>query len=358
MSFTIVFNTLADAYRALMLSCGGHQVLLRVPGSHPLLVRDVIVCGFVSESIFQGPSDSGISYDRLMNAYDSLNALSPNTIYAERAFAVQPRNIARDFANMFRSRQYRQIYESQTPPRFAGCALSDAKVLRRAPAYRLNLSRHLVAVLRTIHSLGGRVEIGDRGADGDHTCCLHTAACAPADTLGMYTIPNGKAPAPANTLYLEGGVWLYNRCSTSYMAIRGDVADAMAIVRDALPGCALAQDDAEMVASIPWSAMHRPLDAWAAIQEESSLLSPEKMDGGDFEFAPSRPDVLGYSDYCFDLVKRMDIDVNLFRNAVYDYGTHIEDIINDTYDLYPQYHSGPKAFDAAVARWRENELRF
>ncbi len=348
MSFTIVFNTLADAYRALMLSARGQKVLLRVPEGLPALHGNVIVCGFVSDTIFAGQGGSSVGYDRLLQSCELLCSMMPNTIYAERAFAVQDRNIVRDFSNFFRGRQYRHIYESSRPPQFAGCSLDGGKVLKRAPAYRLNYSRHLVSVLRTIHGLGGTVELTHQDPDAGST----------AQRLAIYTMPNAKAPAPANTLYLQGGVWLYNRCGCSYMAVEPHVENPLQIVGQCLDGCQLSDADLSMVATVPWGGPDSPLEAWDAVMQEYPDIRNIQMDGCGFEFSPSSPDVLGYADYCFDMVKRMGIDVNIFRNAVYDYGTHIEDIVNDTYDLYPQYHSGPMAFEAAVQRWSGSELRF
>ena len=80
------------------------------------------------------------------------------------------------------------------------------------------------------------------------------------------------------------------------------------------------------------------------------------LDGGNFEFSPSMADVVGFADYYYDMVKRLDIRVGEFRDAVFDYGTHIEEIVNDTYDLFPEYHKGEKAFRAAVEKWRMGEV--
>ena len=69
------------------------------------------------------------------------------------------------------------------------------------------------------------------------------------------------------------------------------------------------------------------------------------------------PDIIGYADAQFDLVKRDGININSFKNAVFDFGTGIEEIINTTYDLFPIFHSGAKAFEEAVNQYKKNELK-
>ncbi len=360
MSFTIDFDSLMDGYTALLLQRNGVDVELRVPDGCVWLDAGVIVCGFFDSGVFGG--DAGAeSYTSIESAYETLNAMSPNTIYMERAFAVQPRNAVRDFVNYFRGKAFRDVYSPDGGHGLSlsdGCSLAPGKVLKRAPAYRFNASRHVVSLLRTIAADGARIvrrSAGGSAGDGE---------------LAIYSIASGMAPAPRNTVFLPEGVWLFNRCSDSYMAVQGSL-DALGAVGSAFPGCSLSADGVMEIARISCNkADCEPLSAWVracryveAHRAEFGLgtladISSLRLDGSDFQFQPSAPDVLGYADYWFDTVKRMDIDVNTFRNAVYDYGTHIEDIVNDTYDLYPKYHNGPAAFDEAVMAWRARELDF
>ena len=80
------------------------------------------------------------------------------------------------------------------------------------------------------------------------------------------------------------------------------------------------------------------------------------LDGGNFEFSPSMADVVGFADYYYDMVKRLDWSAGTHQNYFSDYGTHIEEIVNDTYDLFPEYHKGEKAFRAAVEKWSRGEV--
>lgn len=362
MSFTIDFDSLMDGYAALLLQCGGVDVELRVPEECVWLSHELIVCGFFDSGVFTGADAGAESYRSIESAYETLNAMSPNTIYMERAFAVQPRNAVRDFVNYFRGKAFRDVYSPDDVNGLrlsSGCTLADGKVLKRAPAYRFNASRHVVSLLRTIAANGGHIV---RRPAGGHV--------VGDSELAIYRIPNGMAPAPMNTVFLPEGVWLFNRCSDSYMAVLGGV-DAAGAVTSAFTGCSVSADRVTELIRISCNKDdYEPLSAWvrACRYVESRRaelgmggvfdISSLRLDGSAFVFQPSAPDVLGYADYWFDTVKRMGIDVNAFRNAVYDYGTHIEDIVNDTYDLYPKYHNGPTAFDEAVMAWKARELDF
>ena len=361
MSFTIDFDSLMNGYIALMLQCNGVDVELRVPEHCGWMCGDVIFCGFFSSDVFTGRDSHMESYASIERAYETLNAMSPNTIYMERAFAVQDRNLMRDFVNHFRGKAFRDVYESQVsgnPCLSAGCQLTGRLVFKRAPAYRFNASRHVVSLLRTLKARGASVVMGGcAGADG-------------GSFLSIYSIPNGITPVPQNTVMLPGGVWLFNRCSSSYVAVL-DGGNPAGAIREAFDGCALADGDIAELARVSYDINNDdPLNAWAKacryLDEHGRGfgiscpvdMSSLRLDGSDFEFRPSAPDVLGYADCWFDTVKRMGINVNTFRNAVYDYGTHIEDIVNAAYDLYPVYHNGPTAFDEAVRDWKSRELVF
>lgn len=359
MSFTIDFDSLSNIYQALMLQYNGVEVELRVPRGLPFLGGGVSVCSFFSNGVFSGRSDAAADYSSLENAFSVLSAISPNTIYLERAFAVQDRNLVRDVVNHFRGKAFRDIFDgdgSRAPYLMPGVSIADGKVLKRAPSYRFNCSRHLVSLMRTIVSLGGSLVYSDAPQPQKSSPCM------------LYRLVGVSAPMPRNSCFLPQGVWLFNRCSDAYVAVTGD-AEPCACINSAFAGCHVEPGNLSLIADIGYDGFGNPLEALvsamkasAPILESHGIVKPRdlmllRLDGSDFEFSPSRPDVLGYSDYCFDMVKRMDIDVNLFRNAVYDYGTHIEDIINDTFDMYPDFHSGPKAFEAAISKWKNSELR-
>lgn len=364
MSFTIDFDSLRAGYLALLMVSSGADVTVRVPRRWPLMSGGMIMCSFFSNQVFAG-GQASVEYSRMESAYETLHSMSPNTIYVERAFAVQDRSVMRDFVNFFRGKAYRDIFtDDGAAPRYGdGCSLAGGKVLKRAPSFRINYSRHLVSLLRTCAQKGARVVwvdddslLVDPQKDND----------GGSPRLILYQVEGGNAPAPYNTMYLPGDVWLFNRCSVSYVLAPGGV-DVCGVIGQCFDGCRMTPGCLREVVQVPGECLQMPLEAWAEAMDMLPGLCAEyglrpvdvgsmRLDGSEFQFQPSMADVVGYADYWFDTVKRMEIDVNVFRNAVFDYGTHIEQIVDDTYNLYPEYRKGPLAFDAAVARWRAGEL--
>ncbi|MBQ2098472.1 MAG: hypothetical protein II480_09860, partial [Bacteroidales bacterium] len=111
MKVDINFTTLSDAFAALMLAARGEEVHLDVPQTPWQLRGGLIMCRFLEEGIFGGNDGAKglFDYRQLSSAAELLHSISPNTVYSEVVYAIQDRNILRDFANHFRNKAYRDI---------------------------------------------------------------------------------------------------------------------------------------------------------------------------------------------------------------------------------------------------------
>lgn len=352
MKNNIRFTTLSDAFAALMLAGRGEEVCLDVPKTLWHLRGGAIMCRFLEEGIFGGNDGAKgrFGYDDLTSAAESLHTISPNTVYPEAVYAVQDRNILRDFANHFRQKAYRDISKPDDRVQLLrdGVTMRNGKVLRSAPAYRINYQRLVVAILRTLHNLGSDYKIINENPapiDGQVT------------RYQYFRIDALLSPTVWKSVYMPSGVWLYSRSNDFYILAKSGV-DVVAALSEVFDGFQLPDGALQNPLEINLSELDLPFEALLSASQkfDFDLSKLPTLDGGNFEFSPSMADVVGYADYYFDMVKRMDIDVHEFRDAVFDYGTHIEEIVNDTYDLYPEYHNGVKSFRAAVQRWRENEI--
>ena len=352
MKNNIRFTTLSDAFAALLLAARGEEVCLDVPQTLWQLRGGLIMCRFLGEGIFGGNDGAKglFDYRQLISAAEALHSISPNTVYPEAVYAVQDRNILRDFANHFRNKAYRDISKPDDRVQLLrdGVAMHDGKVLRSAPAYRINYQRLVVAILRTLRNLGSDYKIINENP-------------APIDSqvtrYQYFRIDASLSPTVWKSVYMPSGVWLYSRSNDFYILAKSGV-DVVTALSEVFDGFQLPDGALQNPLEINLSDLDMPFEALLSASQtyDFDLSKLPVLDGGNFEFSPSMADVVGYADYYFDMVKRMDIDVHEFRDAVFDYGTHIEEIVNDTYDLYPEYHNGVKSFRAAVARWRENEI--
>ena len=351
MKVDINFTTLSDAFAALMLAARGEEVHLEVPETLWHLRGGLIMCRFLEEGIFGGNDGAKglFDYRQLSSSAELLHSISPNTVYPEVVYAVQDRNILRDFANHFRNKAYRDISRPDDDVQVLrdGVSLKPGKVLRCAPAYRVNYQRLVVAILRTLRNLGGSYTVGSFGVDDAHNVANYQ----------YYRLDTSMSPTVWKSVYLPGGVWLYSRSNDFYILAKSGV-DVAAALNDAFDGFQLPEGALQNPLEIALSDLDLPFEALLSASQKNDfdLSKMPVLDGGNFEFKPSMADVVGYADYYFDMVKRLDINVHEFRDAVFDYGTHIEDIVNDTYDLYPKYHNGVKAFRAAVEKWRMGEV--
>lgn len=355
MKVTLRIGTLADFYTALILANNGFEV--DAIASESLIRRGgLIVCRFLEEGIFDGVSggNNNSRYDELTSAASLLHSVSPNTVYPEVIYAVQDRNVLRDFANHFRQKAYRDISKPEEGVKVLrdGVKLRNGKVLRCAPAYRVNYERLVVSIVRTIKKLGGNLVLDN---DTPH-------ANPSVDTVYQYIRLNAEqSPTVWKSVFLPGGVWLYSRSGDFYILARKGV-DVASVLNESFDGFHLPENALEGAAEISLCEDDMPFEALLTAQHsvinDYNIASAQMpvLDGSNFQFSPSMADVVGYADYYYDMVKRLDIGIGEFRDAVFDYGTNIEAIVNDTFDYFPVYHNGLKSFRAMVAKWKESEL--
>ncbi len=347
----INFTTLSDAFAALMLAARGEEVHLEVPQTLWQLRGGLIMCRFLEEGIFGGNDGAKglFDYRQLSSAAELLHTISPNTVYPEVVYAIQDRNILRDFANHFRNKAYRDISKPDGDVQVLreGVSLKSGKVLRCAPAYRINYQRLVVAILRTLRNIGGSYTLGGSVAVDSPNVVNYQ----------YYRLDASMSPTVWKSVYLPDGVWLYSRSNDFYLLAKSGVDVAKAL-DEAFDGYQLPEDALQNPLEIALSDFDLPFEALLSASKKNNfdLSKMPVLDGGNFEFSPSMADVVGFADYYYDMIKRLDIKVGEFRDAVFDYGTHIEEIVNDTYDLFPEYHKGEKAFRAAVEKWRIGEV--
>lgn len=369
MKVTIRFSTLADAFAALMLANCGREVVLVVPNTLWHLHRGVIMCRFLEEGVFGGNSKtmSQYGYNELASAADILHTISPNTIYPEVVYAVQDKNILRDFANHFRQKAYREISRPDKDVAIlrSNISIGIDKVLRTAPAYRINYFRLVVALLRTLKKLGAEYKIvGD--AECDDVAPFVKNDNLSLEEYNFYRLDVSASPTNWKSVYIPVGVWLYSRSNDFFIVAKASI-DVAKVLSESFDGYILPDGALQQPLKIKVSSNDLPMEALIAARntiEISEGINNAKifdtdsfrLDGGKFEFSPSMADVVGYADYWYDIIKRLGINVAEFRDAVFDFGTNIETIVDDTYNLYPTYHNGTAAFRAAVNNWISTEL--
>lgn len=369
MKVTIRFSTLADAFAALMLANSGKEVLLIVPDTLWHLRRGVIMCRFLEEGVFGGGNKamSQYGYNELASAAEYLHIVSSNTVYPEVVYAVQDKNFLRDFANHFRQKAYREISRPDKDVAIlrSDVSISSDKVLRTAPAYRINYSRLVVALLRTLKTLGSEYKIVGVGECSDVVPIVNNDNSS-FDEYNYYRLDVSASPTIWKSVYIPAGVWLYSRSGDFYIVAKTGV-DVAKVLAESFDGYVLPDGALDNPIKISVSSNDLPMEALISAGntiestegiERAKILDVDRLrlDGGKFEFSPSMADVVGYADYWYDIVKRLGINVAEFRDAVFDFGTNIEAIVDDTYNLYPTYHNGTTAFRAAVNNWISKEL--
>lgn len=357
-------------YASVILAYNGVEVELQVPRSHFLLSGGIIMCRFVDEGVFGGMQYPDLSYSAVQKSAEILHAMSPNTVYPDRVSAVQDKSLMRDFANHFRGKAFRDVYEASDTDIFSdGYVLHSRKTLKRAPAYRINYSRLVVSLLRTLQDLGSHYVYVDGVGSMSNSSVVDVPNPAFSTTYNIYKV-SGTSPLRTRPLYIPDGIWMFNRCGECYIATFGP-KNLEVVLPQVFSSHSFSNSQLHSIGSFCMEREDLPLEALAlAIGGMDGFLkkcgiapiaNPKdlaalRLNGSNFDFQPSMADVVGYADYYFDMVKRMDIQVDVFKNAVFDYGTNIDTIVNDTYDLYPQYRNGALAFQAAIDKWKMQEL--
>lgn len=363
--FKFKCKSLADAFSALILAYNGEKVLLEIPENLKFTSSDIRLTRFIDDTVFRmDDKRQDEVFNELLSAAEILNKISPNTFYTEKIFALAEKNMLKDFANHFRSKAYREI---STPDRcdiFASASIQPNKkmALKLAPAYRCNFSRLVVAIIKTIKDLGSEYEIVNDFCPTKEFYYVNVDA--PQYEYHQYKIKKTSYPLKSNTLYAPDGIYMYQRCNDYYISTEGPKALEQ-YLPSVIDGYTFSSKDILEETTIEFTDADLPLQAYLIAEKEvKKVLGRDKLkdirelrlNGSNFEFQPSIPDVVGYADYNFDLVKRMGINVDDFKNATFDFGTHIEEIINTTYDLHPVYHNGQKSFEAAIKDYKEKEL--
>ncbi|MBR6177207.1 MAG: hypothetical protein IKQ70_04900 [Bacteroidales bacterium] len=273
-----------------------------------------------------------------LSAAQTIHRIAPNLVYPEKAYIAAKGRLSALFSfGSLASKNQPDVLRNDV-------SLAEGFVLKSAQAYRVNYSRLMTACARTLAQ--GRCELLDS-----------VQASPEVNSLPVVMLEGVLRGSPVKKSLMipfnDAEIWLINRGNSFYI-IGINICDThliVDIVNSVLhhAGVYLKNFSKSILFNI--NKLDMFFEAWLKDVDASSV----SLDGCAFPFSPSAPDVIGYADMKFDEVKRMDVDVTTFKNAVFDFGTHIDEIIEDTYNLYPEYHNGAKAFDAAVERWKNAE---
>ena len=350
------YKTLSDMFSALILAFNKEKVELEIPENLTFIKENIILPHFISENVFQKNNEKlFFDFSSLEQTAGLLHKISPNTFYPENICCAVRKNHLRDFINLFKSKGYREISSFKGEIFSSGdFSLNQDFTLKTAPAYRCNYSRLIISMIKTINDLGGKCTF------------VKSADENPERRVFKYTLQKFKAeisPLKFQTLYIPQGCYLFSRCNDFYIATEENNG-MEEILPQIIQGFSLENCPAKKTVNFSLSYEDFPLEAYLIAAQNVKSLFPNKnfkdfstlrLNGSGFEFSPSAPDVMGYSDLQFDLIKRLGVNVNDFKNAVYDYGTHIEEIINTAYDMFGTYHNGQKAFEKATEEFLKNE---
>lgn len=354
--FKFKFKTLSDLFSALILSFNGEKVELEIPENLIFIKENIILSRFISENVFQKNNKKlFFDFSSLEKTAKLIHKISPNTFYYEKICCAIRKNHLRDFFNHFKTKSYREI-SSFREEIFSSenFSLNPDFTLKTAPAYRCNYSRLIVSTIKTLKDLGAKCTFIKENDEENK------------ETVLNYTLKkfDGKySPLKNKTLYIPQGCYLFSRCNDFYIANYEDKTLETPLT-EIIQGFRLEEISQTQTVKCSFVYEDFPLEAYLIAEQNVKKLllnknlkdlSTLRLNGSDFEFSPSATDVMGYSDLQFDLIKRLGVNVNDFKNAVFDFGTHIEEIINTAYDLFPQFHNGQKAFEKAIEEFVKNE---
>ncbi len=360
------FKSLADGFSALLLAFNGEKVFLEIPENLIFIKQNFILSRFINENVFDKKNEKKFfAFSDSARAFKILNTISPNTIYPETVFCAEKKDRLRDFFNKFKSKGYRKIAKSKEnifdDEKFS---LTKDYVLKTAPSYRCNYSRLVISIIKTLRHLGSNYDfVPEFSPEKGFIKPLNDI---PVFNYFQRRLSAEKSPLKAGKpLYIPNGNYLFQRCNDFYITSYGE-KDFENLLPSIINNYRFSKDDIQEISSAEFFEEDLPLDAYLIAEQnvKKHFLNKDlkdilslRLSGGDFTFSPSMPDVIGYADAQFDLVKRDGININSFKNAVFDFGTGIEEIINLTYDLFPTYHTGQKAFEEAVKQYKKNELK-
>lgn len=274
-----------------------------------------------------------------MAAAETIHRLAPNLVYGEKAYIAVKGGIRALFSfGSLSSKESSEVFRD-------GVTLSSGFTLKSAPAYRVNYSRLWVSALRTLKQNGCEISFAEKSTPG-----IGFKPIAIMEGLLRHSPVKKTLLIPCD----DFEILLLNRGDTFYI-IGWNICDQekiVALVNSVLTNASVYLKNFKSITTLNINESERLFESWLQGVDADKVI----LDGCNFDFSPSAPDVIGFADMKFDEVKRMDINVNSFKNAVFDFGTNIDTIIEQTYDLYSEYHKGQAAFDAAVDKWVGEEL--
>ena len=271
-------------------------------------------------------------------AAQTIHGVAPNLVYPEQAYiAIKGRLSAWFSFGYMASKEQQNVFREDV-------TLADGFALKSTPAYRVNYSRLMTACTRTLTQGGCEV--------------LNSALATPeVNSLPVMMMEGALRFSPVKKSLMipfnDAEIWLINR-GNSFFIIGINICDAQLMVdtiNQVLPHAGIYLKNFSNPILFNINKLDMSFEAWLKDVNAETIW----LDGCKFPFSPSAPDVIGYADMKYDEVKRMGVDVTTFKNAVFDFGTHIDEIIEDTYNLFPDYHNGGKAFEVAVERWKNSE---
>ncbi|MCQ2975937.1 MAG: hypothetical protein MJ211_14145 [Bacteroidales bacterium] len=336
------FSTLYSAFKAILnRETKDFSIPLK------FIKNDIRIVSFINNADFIKNKDKiELTNSELFESAQTLSKLSPNTIYPQKAFVATDSSVF----NIFKSGK--SVNEKTANVFNENFSLNKKKTIKTAEAYRINYSRLWISIIRTLNKNGCKINFTNSTSPqiGDYPLTIYKGEIQNTPIKKSLLIP-----------FENCAIWIYNRCNNFYVCIENIIENQKIneIINNTIEGYNFNINTLTKCSEVNISDNEMPIITFAMLIKDLKLSTKQidiKLDGSDFEFIPSAADMIGYADMKFDEVKRMDINVDSFKNAVYDFGTYIDEIINETYDLFPVYHNGQKAFDNAVINRLKREL--
>lgn len=325
----IKYKSLSDGFSALFYALNGEKVLLEIPENMTFLKENLIIPLFVENNFSSQKNSTMFGFAALEKAAKTLNILSPNTFYKENIYAfTQESNPLKNLTDKFLKKV---IVADEN---FNGI------IVKTAPGYRCNYSRLVISVIKTLRDLGSDYVLVSENAGNN---------VEPYLKYSFYKTTQPEENKYKTIYFPKSGIYLFSRCGEHY-----------AISENAENFTETGVKPLEKTAEVNFREEDLPLQAFLTAKKyvkPAKELETLRLNGSGFEFSPSMPDVIGYADAQFDLIKRDGVNINDFKNAVFDFGTHIEEIIDLAYSLHKEFPKAQKAFEEAVKSYKKNELK-
>ena len=387
------------ALTALLLAATGKKVCLIFQDD--FMFSNVRYVRYINEQPVNGyKQKSTYSQKQLDYGATILNKISPNTFYFNKCYAISwQRNILKVIKDALTLKEIPPKANWQKSGVFAdGCGPSENHIVRVAKAYRMNETRFYVSVFKTLENLGSIVirysqftGMSPNGKSMYFRCNklkrnfeVNNAPNMDFDPIGLKLKKRIFLKTPINRspikqpVYINNDkidIYLFNRydyfCisqqayeySDKIAAISGEISAIADIINESIDGAAFRPTDftVQSVNTVP--AGENPcVSLLKASDNVAKLLNTNKnplsyfdkfkLVGSNFDFDPTPFNIIEYADRKYDEVKLMNVDINRFKTTVFDFGTEIDEIINNFYDIYRDFNDGTKAFLEAVKKYR------